>query len=146
MSGVSSVAAYLEALDDDRRATIEAVRSVVLEHLPAGYEEAFDWGMIAYRVPLARFPDTYNGRPLLYAALASQKRYCSLYLMGVYSDPTTRDRFLEAYRETGKRLDMGKSCVRFRTLDDLPLDVVAGAIAAMSVEQFLATYEASRTR
>ena len=137
---------YLAALPEDHRDAIAAVRAVILENLPDGYAEAVRWGMISYEIPLERYPGTYNGKPLSYAALASQKRYCSLYLMGVYSDPTTRDRFLEAYRETGKRLDMGKSCVRFRTLDDLPLDVVAEAIAAMSVEQFLETYEASRTR
>ncbi len=113
----------------NRRATIDAVRAVVLANLPAGYDESFRWGMLSYEIPLHRYPDTYNGKPLMYAALAAQKRYSSLYLTSVYSDPGKLERFVEAYRATGKRLDMGKSCVRFRTLDDLPLDVVADAIA-----------------
>jgi hypothetical protein len=146
VTDITTVAGYLAALDDDRRATIDAVRAVVLANLPAGYDESFRWGMLSYEIPLHRYPDTYNGKPLMYAALAAQKRYSSLYLTSVYSDPGKLERFVEAYRATGKRLDMGKSCVRFRTLDDLPLDVVADAIRATSVAEFVAAYEASRSR
>ena len=146
MSAAETVAEYLADLEPDRRATIDAVRDVILASLPAGYEENLGWGMLAYEVPLRRYPDTYNGKPLMYAALAAQKRYCSLYLTSVYSDPGKLERFVDAYRATGKRLDMGKSCVRFRTLDDLPLAVVADAIRATSVDEFLAAYEASRSR
>lgn len=146
MNDVTTIDEYLAALDGDRRATIDAVRAVVLASLPAGYEESFRWGMLSYEVPLHRYPDTYNGKPLMYAALGAQKRYTSLYLTSVYSDPDKLERFVTAYRATGKRLDMGKSCVRFRTLDDLPLDVVADAIGATSVDEFVAAYEASRSR
>lgn len=97
-----------------------------------------NWGMITYQVPLERFPDTYNGRPLMYAALASQQRHMALYLTAVYADPPARDRFLEAYRATGKRLDAGRSCVRFRRLDDLALDAVAEAVGTFGVDEFLA--------
>src|SRR5512139_1594248 len=98
MTDVTTVEGYLAALDADPRATIDAVREVVLANLPAGYEEALGWGMLSYEVPLHRYPATYNGKPLMYAALAAQKRYFSLYLTSVYSDPGKLERFVEAYR------------------------------------------------
>ena len=145
MTPAETVAEYLADLDPDRRAIIGAVRDVVLANLPVGYVEEIAWGMISYDIPLDRYPDTYNGKPLMYAALASQKRHCALYLTNVSGDPARRERFAERYRATGKRLDMGKSCVRFRTLDDLPLDLVAEVIAGTSVDEYLAAYAASRT-
>jgi uncharacterized protein YdhG (YjbR/CyaY superfamily) len=137
---------YLASLPEDRREAIAAVRAVVLEHLPDGYEECMSFGMIAWVVPLSRYPDTYNQQPLALASLASQKRHMALDLNNVYSDEPTRDWFLSAYESSGKRLDMGKSCVRFKRLDDLPLDVVGQAIARTSVDDFLASYEAARTK
>ena len=145
-SNATTVAEYLAALDPDRRAIIGTVRDVVVANLPAGYVEEMAWGMISYDVPLERHPNTYNGKPLTYAALASQKRYCSLYLTSVYADPERLEGFEAQYRATGKRLDMGKSCVRFRTLDDLPLDLVADVIRATPVDDFIALYEAARAR
>ncbi len=79
------------------------------------------FGMIAYCVPLSRYPETYNGAPLLYAALAAQKNHNAVYLMGIYADGELRKWFEANYKASGKRLDVGKSCVRFKTLDDLPL-------------------------
>ncbi len=143
-SRAATVADYLAELAPDRRAAIEAVRRTILANLPDGFEEGMWFGMIGYYVPLARYPDTYNGQPLGVAALASQKNAMSLYLMNVYGDPETERWFVEEYRKTGKRLDMGKSCVRFATLDALPLELVGRAIARTSVEAFLATYERSR--
>jgi hypothetical protein len=140
-----AVADYLNTLPPDRREAIDAVRAVILANLPEGYEEAFNWGMLAYQVPLADYPNTYNGQPMMYAALASQKRYMSLYLMAVYGDEGQRASFEAAYEASGKRLDMGKSCVRFAKLDDLPLDVVGDAIAALPPKLFLARVEAART-
>ena len=116
-SDASSVDQYLVELPDDRRNAIETVRDAILRSLPDGYVESMNWGMIAYEVPLAVYPDTYNGKPLMYAALASQKNHMAVYLSGVYADPGARDEFHERYRETGKKLDMGKSCVRFRSID-----------------------------
>ncbi len=144
-SDAATVDEYLAALPADRRETIELVRDVVVAALPTGYEEEMAWGMISYDVPLARHADTYNGKPLMYAALAAQQRYCSLYLSAVYADADALERFRTAYLATGKRLDMGKSCVRFRTLDDLPLDLVAETIAATSVDDFVRIYEAARS-
>ena len=145
-SDAATVEEYLASLPEDRRQAIGAVRSVVLEHLPDGYEECMAYGMIAWVVPLSRYPDTYNGLPLQLAALASQKRYLALYLNNVYSDDDTREWFTSAYAASGKRLDMGKSCVRFKRLDDLPLDVIGEAIARTSVDDFLASYEAARRK
>jgi hypothetical protein len=140
----ATVDEYLARLPDDRRPAIERVRGVILAHLPEGYEESVARGMLTYSVPLARHPDTYNGEPLILAALASQKRYMALYLMGVYADGGAA--FREAYRRTGKRLDMGKSCVRFRSLDDLPLDLIGETIASLPVEAFIEQYESTRRR
>ena len=140
-SKATTVEAYLSELPADRRATLETVRRAILTHLPPGYEEAMNWGMIAYQVPLSRYPHTYNGQPLMYAALASQKNHMSLYLIGIYMDDASKQRFEEAYRATGKRYDVGKSCVRFRKLEDLPLALIGESIAALGVDEFVAWAE-----
>ena len=114
-SEATTVEEYLDELTDDRRATVEAVRDVVRANLPDGYEETVQFGMISYVVPLERYPKTYNRQALQYAALASQKNYVSLYLMNVYGNQETERWFLDSYKASGKRLDMGKSCVRFKT-------------------------------
>ncbi len=145
-SDAATVDEYLAALPEDRREAVEAVRRVVLEHLPEGYEETMDFGMIAYVVPLETHPDTYNGHPLMYAALASQKHHMALYLQSIYADTRTGSRFETDYRATGKRFDVGKSCVRFRTLDDLPLDVVGDAVAALTPSEFVEISERARRR
>jgi hypothetical protein len=134
----------LAELPDDRRDAIEVVRDTILVNLPGGYVEEMNFGMITYSVPLATYPDTYNGQPLMYAALASQKNHMAVYLTGVYADEDQRDAFLDRYRETGKRLDMGKSCVRFRRIDDLPVELIGDTIAGTDVDTFIDVYEASR--
>ena len=143
-SAPSPVRTYLDALEPDRRATVEAARDLVLEHLPEGYVEAVEWGMLAYLVPMERSGPTYNGKPLMYAALASQKRHVSLYLTSVYADPDHLATFRERFVATGRRLDMGKSCVRFRTIDDLPLELIGETIAATTVDEYLALVAAVR--
>ena len=143
-SSAKTVEQYLADLPDERREAIEAVRDVILENLPKGFEETMNWGMIAYEIPLSRYPDTYNKQPLGLAALASQKNHMAVYLTGVYADDDSRDRFIKAYQATGKRMDMGKSCVRFRKLDDLPLELIGDAIAQYSVDEFIELVEAAR--
>ncbi|MET0627265.1 MAG: DUF1801 domain-containing protein [Acidimicrobiia bacterium] len=143
-SEATTVEQYLAEVPDDRRTTIDAVRRAILTNLPDGFVEGMQHGMIAYYVPLERYPDTYNGEPLGVASLANQKRHLSLYLMGIYANDYDARWFKERWQATGKRLDMGKSCVRFRKLDDVPLDVVGEAIARTSVEEFIAAYEAVR--
>ncbi len=134
---------YIESLPKERRNDIAIVRDVVNQHLPAGYVEGVGYGMITWSIPLSRYPDTYNGQPLAIAALAAQKNYSSLYLMGVYGDAdgATRLWFEDAWTSAGKKLDMGKSCVRFRAAGDLALDVVAKAIGLVSVADYLEHYE-----
>jgi len=144
-SEAKTVTAYLEELPDERRKAVEAVRRTILENLPDGYEEVMNWGMIAYQVPLERYPDTYNKQPLMYAALASQKNHMAVYLSGIYADDEAREGFESRYRATGKRLDVGKSCVRFRRLEDLPLDLIGDAVATHSIDEFIETYERGRT-
>ena len=143
-SKATTVDEYLAELDRERREAVEAVLGVVSEHLPAGFEEGLLWGMIAWYIPLERYPDTYNGQPLYVAALASQKRHLAIYLNSIYADPGLREEFEGRYRESGKRMDVGKSCVRFRSLDDLPLDVIGWAIAQVGADAYIERYEASR--
>ena len=144
-SEATTVDQYLAELPDDRRAAIETVRDAIVANLPPGFQEGMNFGMIVYELPLETFPDTYNGQPLMYAALASQKNHMAVYLTAVYSNENSRESFLERYRETGKRLDMGKSCVRFRKLDDLPVDLIGETIASMDVNTFIENYESSRS-
>ena len=137
----STVEEYLAEQSPERREALAEVRRVILENLPVGYSEVMQYGMISYVIPLERYPKTYNKQPLAYLSLAAQKRYMSIYLMGVYSDTETESWFVQRYRASGKRLDMGKACVRFRTLEDLPLDLIAETVARTPVEDFIESYE-----
>jgi hypothetical protein len=143
-SDAATVEEYLDALPEDRRAVISRVRDTINEHLPEGYVEQMDWGMISWVVPLETKPDTYNGKPLCYVALASQKRHMAVYLMGLYTDGPELGRFEQQYADRDLELDMGKSCVRFKRLQDLPLDILGEAVAAIGVDEFIARYETSR--
>ena len=140
----SSVEAFLAKLPSERRDAIREVRAVIRAHLPAGFAETTQFGMISYVIPLDTYPHTYNGQPLMLAALGSQKNHMALYLMTVYGDTPTALWFIEEYRKTGKKLDMGKACIRFRKLEDLPLELVGRAIARVSVKDYIAVYEKSR--
>ena len=137
---------WLASVPADRKDAINAVRDAVNEHLPHGYEETVDWGMLAWVVPLATLPNTHNGRPLMLAALGAHTKRMTVYLMSVYSDPKVRREFEIAYKRTGKKLDMGGCCVHFKKLDDLPLDVVGDTIARVSVDEYVERYESSRTK
>jgi hypothetical protein len=144
-SKARSVAEYLRALPADRRDAIAAVRELILANLGPGYEEGMSYGMIGYYVPHRLFPAGYHcdpKQPLPYAALASQKNYMSVYLMGLYIDPDDAGWFEKAWRAAGKKLDMGKCCVRFKKLDDVPFDVLAEAIRRMPAKRYIAAYQA----
>ncbi len=143
-SDATTVGQYLAELPDDRRGDVEAVRELILENLPAGYAEEMRWGMITYEVPLETYPDTYNGKPLMFAALAAQKRHLALYLTNVAFVVGGEEAFKTKYLETGKTLDMGRSCLRFKRADDLAMDVIAESISSMPLEEFIRQYEASR--
>jgi Domain of unknown function (DU1801) len=146
LSTASTVRDYLASLPPDRRAAIARVRDVINDRLPDGYEETMQYGAISWIVPRARLAETYNGQPLAVAALASQKQYMALYLMTVYGDSKLASWFKAAFAARGKKLDMGKACVRFKTLDALPLDVIGDTIAKVSVDAYVAVYEASRSK
>jgi uncharacterized protein DUF1801 len=142
----ATVEDYLAGLPADRRATIAAVRQHVLRHLPQGYEETMSAGMIAWVVPLARLPKTYNGQPLWYAALASEKSYCSLHLMRAYGDPKQTAALKAAFARAGKKFDMGKACVHFERVEDLELDAIAEVLTSTPPDAWIAIYEKSRKR
>lgn len=143
-SAVKTVAEYLDSLPAARRTVVSAVRDVVRRNLPRGVTESMGYGMIAYNVPLERYPETYNGQPLCYAAIAAQKNHYSLYLTCVYQGADDSDWLKNEFVRAGKKLDMGKSCVRFKSLDDLPLPAIGELIARTTPERFIAQYEASR--
>jgi hypothetical protein len=141
-----TVDAYLEELPPERRAIVASVRDLVRRNLPEGYRETMNWGMISYELPLEHYPDTYNKQPLGYAALAAQKNNYTLYLTCVYQNDKQRKWLEREFRKAGKKLDMGKSCLHFKRLEDLPLDVIAQAIASTPPDQYIEQYEASRKK
>jgi hypothetical protein len=145
-SEAATVEEYLAELPEQRRAVVSAVRDLIHRNLPEGYVESMSWGVIAYEVPLSRYPDTYNKRPLMYAGLAAQKNYFALYLSFVYGRPESERRLRSEFEAAGKKLDLGKACLRFRSLDDLVLDAIARLIAETPVDRFIACYEASRKK
>jgi uncharacterized protein YdhG (YjbR/CyaY superfamily) len=148
-SKASTVDQYVADLPPDRREAINAVRKVILKNLPEGLEEVMQYGMIGYVVPHTLFPAGYHcdpSQPLTYAALASQKNHMAIYLTTVYGHKETREWFVKAYKASGKKLDMGKSCVRFKKLEDLPLEVIGQAIARVPVEKYIQAYEKSREK
>ena len=136
--------AYIAELPPERAAVIGHVRDLVNRNLPEGYGEAMAYGMICWGIPLSRYPDTYNGQPLGYAALAAQKNHYALYLSGVYMSEKRLAALQEGYRQAGKRLDMGKSCLRFKRVEELADDVIAASIASTPPDQLIADYERAR--
>jgi hypothetical protein len=144
-SAAASVEDYLAELPPERSEVVAKVRGVIRKHLPKGYVETMNWGMIAYEVPLSRYPDTYNGQPLAYVSLAAQKNNYSLYLNCIYSD-NARAELEREFADAGKKLDMGKSCVHFRKVDDLPLPVIGRIVASTPVAEFIKRYEAARQK
>jgi len=143
-NAAKSVEEYLDSLPAERRIVVGAVRDVVRRNLPKGFSETMGYGMIAYNIPLERYPETYNGQPLCYAAIAAQKHHYSLYLTCAYQAADEGDWLKNEFVRAGKQLDMGKSCVRFKSLDDLPLPAIGQLIARTTPERFIAQYEASR--
>ena len=145
-SKAATVTAYLAELAEDRRAAIEQVRGFILKHLPKGFVETMQCGMISYVIPLEHYPKTYNGQALTIVSLGSQKNYMSVYLMGIYWSTNNRTTFEKAYTAEGKKLDAGKSCIRFKKVEDLNLKVIGDTIAKISVKDFIEIYENSRKR
>ena len=144
---VKSVEEYIAALPKDRKPIIEKLRKVILDNLPEGYQEQLSYGMIGYVVPLSRYPKGYHakkGEPLPFLSLASQKNYIALYHMGLYGKPKLEEWFVKEYADrVPNKLDMGKSCIRFKNPDHIPYDLVAELCQKMSVDEFIAIYEDS---
>lgn len=145
-SSSPGVATFISGLPEDRRREVERVRKIVRKNLPAGYEEAASLNMLVYQVPLQRYPDTYNGQPLCYVGLGAQQNYLTLYLMRVYGDAAQRRRLESAFKREGKKLDMGKACIRFKKADDLPLDTIGELVASTPLKQWVDIAEAARRR
>src|SRR5262245_39673683 len=140
-SKATTVKEYLAELPAERRKVIEAVRATILKNLPAGYEEGMQYGMIGYYVPHSLHPAGYHcdpRQPLPFAALGSQKNHMAIYLMCVYGDTKLRDEFSAAWKKTGKKLDMGKSCIRFKKIEDVALDVIGQTIKKVPAEKYIA--------
>jgi len=144
----TTVAAYLALLTPEKRAVIEEARAFVRKHIPKGYAEFMNWGVINWGIPLEEFSNTYNGQPLCYVGLGAQKNYNSLYLMGAYesssgkyTSPFSQKLLVDAFKKAGKRLDMGKCCLHFKALDDLELTSVAKVIAMSTPKEYIAYYK-----
>jgi len=148
-SKAATVKEYLAELPADRRETIESVRAVILKNLPKGYAEGMQYGMIGYFVPHSIYPSGYHcdpKQPLPFASLASQKNHMAVYMFCIYSDGDVAERFKDEWLATGKKLDMGKSCVRFKKLEDVALDVIGRAVKRMPVKKFIEQYETATQR
>ena len=146
-SSAKTVTEYLASLPEDRRTALQAVRKVIKANLDAGFREGIGYGMMGWYVPHSIYPAGYHcnpEQPLPFAGLASQKQAMSLYLMCIYGDTKYRDAFIADWKKSGKKLDMGKSCIRFRKLEDLPLDVIGRAIKRVSLKKYVASYDAAR--
>ncbi|MDB4907992.1 MAG: hypothetical protein JWO05_2776 [Gemmatimonadetes bacterium] len=144
VSKETTPAAYLASLPAERRKVIAAVRSLIRKKLPKGYVESMNWGMLAYEIPLKRHPDTYNKQPLMYIALAAQKNNYAFYMQGIDKPEAQLARLAAAYKAKGRKLDMGKGCLRFKALDELPLDIIGDIVASTSVERRIEIANAPR--
>jgi len=144
-SKAKSVEEYLVALPEDRREDMAAIREVIMKNLPKGYEEGMQWGMPSYFVPLSAYPAGYNcqpDQPLPFVGLASQKNHMAFYGFCIYMDEELKNRFVADWKKTGKKLDMGKSCVRFKKLEDVPLKVIGDAVKRVPMKKYIKQYEA----
>jgi Domain of unknown function (DU1801) len=147
MSKATTVKEYLDALPEDRRKAIDAVRKVIKANLDPKYKEGIQYGMIGYFVPHSVFPDGYHcdpKQPLPFASIASQKNHMAVYMFCLYNDPKEVSRFGQEWKKAGKKLDMGKSCLRFKKLEDVALDVIGAAIKRMPAKKFIDLYVGNR--
>ena len=142
----AAVAAWIANLPADRRREVKTVSALVRAHLPAGYEETLSGKCLVWQVPLKAYPDTYNGHPLWYAALASEKSYLSLHLMVAYGNEGLARRLRDGFKAAGKKLDMGKACIRFEAAEDLALDVLGEVVASTPMDRYIAMAKAVRRK
>jgi hypothetical protein len=136
----SSVNSYLAGLAADQRKVLSVVRATIRKNLPSGYEEVLQGKFISYVVPLSRFPKTYNGQPLWYVSLVMQKNYYALHMVALYGSPKELAKIQAGFKKAGRKLDMGKACIRFKKLEDLPLDVIGESVAGIPLEDYISRY------
>ena len=146
-SSETTVDAYLESLPDDRQQAMNTLRSIIKQNLPQGFEETMQYGMISYVVPHTLYPSGYHTNPkdaLPFISLASQKNHIALYHMAVYAGPL-HDWFVKEWEKfTDKKLDMGKSCIRFKKPDDVPVKLIGKLSAKMTPKQWIKAYETAK--
>ena len=142
-----SVESYIAELPADRKEVFEHLRQTILENLPSGFAETISYGMVGYVVPHSIYPDGYHCNPKLplpFLSIASQKNAISLYNMGIYADPSLLEWFTAEYpKHSNRKLDMGKSCIRFKKFDEIPFDLIGELVRKMSVEQWIKLYESN---
>ncbi|WNJ17376.1 DUF1801 domain-containing protein [Pontibacter sp. G13] len=136
---------YLAQLPEDRKAVMEKLRAVILERLPDGFHETISYGMIGYVVPHERYPDGYHCDPKLplpFLSIASQKSHIGVYHMGIYANPELMEWFVQEYpKYSSRKLDMGKSCIRFKKMDQVPYDLIGDLVGRMTVDDWVELYE-----
>ena len=147
---VNTVEEYIGALPEDRKPIVEKLRNLILTNLPEGFAEQLSYGMIGYVVPLSIYPKGYHtkkGEPLPFISLASQKNYIALYHMGLYGKPKLEEWFVKEYADrVPTKLDMGKSCIRFKNPDHIPYDLIAELCQKMTVDEYISAYETALKR
>lgn len=137
----TTVDGYLESLPAEKRDVIAAARKLVRANIPKGYAEFMNWGVISWGIPLSEFSNTYNGQPLCYVALGANKHNVSLHLMGCYANPKQTAFLKDEFKKAGKKFDMGKACLHFKTLDDLELKSLGKVIGSVTPGQYLEMYK-----
>lgn len=145
-SKAKTVKEYIDELEGERREIIQRMTKIITETIPKGFVQEMQYGMICYNVPLERYPKTYNGKALTIVALASQKNYCSIYLMGAYADKETEKWFKEEIKKGKKKVKMGKSCINFEKIEDLDLNLIKKVISKIDPQKYIEIYEKSRKK
>jgi hypothetical protein len=147
---VSNPSDYVNAVDEPRREAFQKLRDTLAENIPDGFRETFGYGMIGYCVPHSLYPPGYHcdpKQPLPFTGIAAQKNFIAVYHMGIYAVPELLDWFVTEFpKHSKKKLDMGKSCIRFKKPEDIPYDLIAQLMQKMSVEEWVEVYEATMKR
>ena len=145
-SKAKTVAQYISEIPESQRGEVKIIREMINKNLNQGFVETINWGVISYEVPLATYPDTYNKKPLSFAGLAAQKNNISLYLMCIYQDPSLMVSLEEEFKKIGKKPNMGKSCIRFKSANDIPVKAIGKIIKKVTLKKFIKEYENSRVK
>ncbi len=144
-SKATTVDEYMEQLPEERKAAMKKLRAVIKKNLPKGFQECMGYGMMGYVVPHSKYPVGYHCNPkdpLPFLALASQKNFIAIYHMGIYSDPKLLKWFQEAHaKASSKKLDMGKSCMRYKKPEDIPFELIGELVSKMTPDEWIAQYE-----